>query len=87
MLTFLLRLVMQQAWDLPGIGRIAVLTCFDNQFPELWHQAYALGAKVVFWPTMMTTPDRDAISHARMFRYHIVANGNPGQLLDTTGRE
>ena len=32
-----------QAWDLPGIGRIAILICFDINFFELWHQAYALG--------------------------------------------
>ena len=44
-------------------------------FQELWHQAYALGAQVVFWPSMMATPDRDAISASRLFRYHVVANG------------
>ena len=67
-------------------------------FFELWHQAYALGAQVVFWPSMMSTPDRDAISAARLFRYHIVANGwktygaprpyySPGTVLDTTGTQ
>ena len=44
-------------------------------FQELWHQAYALGAQIVFWPSMMATPDRDAISASRLFRYHVVANG------------
>ena len=53
---------------------------------ELWHQAYALGAQVVFWPSMMTTPDRDAISLSRLFRYHVVANGSPGAIHDPTGR-
>ena len=37
-----------QTWDLPGIGRIAILICFDINFFELWHQAYASGAQVVF---------------------------------------
>ena len=32
-----------QAWNLPGIGRVAILICFDINFFELWHQAYALG--------------------------------------------
>ena len=74
-----------QAWDLPGIGRIAILICFDVNFMELWHQAYALGAQVVFWPSEMATPDRDMISLARLFRYHIVANGHPGAIIDSTG--
>lgn len=51
-----------QAWDLQGIGRVAILICFDVNCMELWHQAYALGAQVIFWPSMMATPDRDAIS-------------------------
>ena len=35
-----------QVWDLAGIGRVAVLICFDINYYELWHQAYALGAQV-----------------------------------------
>lgn len=64
-----------QVWDLPDVGRIAVLTCFDINFAEVWHEAYALGARIVFWPSMMRTPDRDAISYARLLRVNIVANG------------
>ena len=72
-------------WDLPTIGRVAILICFDINFYELWHQAYALGAQVVFWPSMMATPDRDAMSLARLFRFHVVANGSPGAIHDPTG--
>merc|ERR1712110_589813 len=75
-----------QVWDLPGLCRVAVLTCFDINFFEVWHQAYALGAQVVFWPSMMRTPDRDTISLARLFRFNIVANGKPGAILDSTGQ-
>ena len=57
-----------QVWDLQGVGRIAVLTCFDINFAEVWHQAYALGAQIVFWPSMMSTLDRDSVSMARAFR-------------------
>jgi hypothetical protein len=53
----------------------------------MYDQAYALGAKIVFWPSMMSTPDRDAISAARVFKYHVVANGSPGTVLDSTGRQ
>eukprot|EP01047_Picozoa_sp_COSAG01_P046829 COSAG01_NODE_4427_length_5035_cov_2.138574_6_plen_131_part_00 len=73
-----------QIWDLSGIGRIAILICFDINYYELWHQAYALGAQVVFWPSMMSTPDRDAISLSRLFRFHIVANGRWECLRDLT---
>ena len=31
-------------------GRVAVLVCWDEQFPELWHAVGAMGADVVFWP-------------------------------------
>jgi predicted amidohydrolase len=75
-----------QVWDLEGIGRVAILICFDINYYELWHQAYALGAQVVFWPSMMSTPDRDAISLSRLFRFHIVSNGRPGNIHDTTVR-
>jgi predicted amidohydrolase len=76
-----------QAWDLPGIGRIAIFICFDINFFELWHQAYALGAQAVFWPSAMQTPDRDMISLARLYRYHIVANGYPGDIINGMGRQ
>ena len=49
----------------------------DINYYELWHQAYALGAQVVFWPSMMSTPDRDAISLSRLFRYHVVVRETP----------
>ena len=61
-------------------------TCLRNFF-ELWHQAYALGAQIVFWPSAMQTPDRDMISLARLFRFHVVANGYPGSIVNTMGRQ
>ena len=120
-----------QVWDLPGIGRVAILICFGKKrqrpsafslccsimtttcvasqistttscgtLPTPWARRYAtrhpfaksldhpmLHAReqVVFWPSMMTTPDRDAISLSRLFRFHIVANGSPGAIHDNTG--
>jgi predicted amidohydrolase len=84
-------------FDMPGIGRIAIVMCFDVNFPEAWHGAYAMGAQIVFWPTVMGAPDRDVISYARLFRFHVVACGSrrldsahmdvkeSGMILDTTG--
>ena len=31
-------------------GRIALLTCFDLNFDELWQEAERQGAEIVFWP-------------------------------------
>eukprot|EP01052_Picozoa_sp_SAG31_P041985 SAG31_NODE_6525_length_1988_cov_1.174166_1_plen_651_part_01 len=87
-------------FDMPGIGRIAIVMCFDVNFPEAWYNAYALGAQIVFWPAEMGAPDRDVISYARLFRFHVVACGHSdagtpvgsaagikesGMILDTTG--
>ena len=87
-------------FDMPGIGRIAVVMCFDVNFPEAWFGAYAMGAQIVFWPTVMGAPDRDVQSYARLFRFHVVACGHydidrstgslpsigdSGMILDTTG--
>ena len=74
-----------QAWDL-DFGRVAILICMDINFPEVWHEAYALGAEVVLWPTTMTTPNFDSQSFARLYRYNVVAGGRPGDIVDVLGR-
>ena len=56
------------------------MLCVVLDLRIVWCQAYALGAQIVFWPSMMNTPDRDAISLARLFRVHIVCNGKPGEV-------
>jgi predicted amidohydrolase len=38
-------------WDLPGVGRVAFLTCYDANFPESWHDAFAQRADLVLWPS------------------------------------
>ena len=32
-------------------GRISILTCFDLNFPELWHECDAGNVDIVFWPS------------------------------------
>jgi predicted amidohydrolase len=32
-------------------GRIAILTCFDANFDEVWQEAERKGAEIVFWPS------------------------------------
>ena len=90
-----------QVYDVPLVGRVGIAMCFDVNFPEMWYQAYALGAQIMVWPTVMGAPDRDIISYARLFRFHVIACGsrridyengpaeaslkNSGMILNTIG--
>jgi predicted amidohydrolase len=78
-----------QAWDL-DFGRIAVLICFDINFPELWHEAAALGAEVVVWPTTMalfgSNPYPELVAYTLTHRFSIVGCGRPGATLDISGK-
>lgn len=64
-------------------GRIAILTCFDLNFPELWREASDKGAEIVFWPSAYGGgfPLR---GYAGIHAYYIVAVGN-GDFIDMTG--
>ena len=57
-------------------GKISILICFDINFAELWHEAYALGADAVIWPSAMnSTCDPTAPAYARLHQYHVVGVG------------
>jgi predicted amidohydrolase len=45
--------------DVPGIGKIGVVICYDIWFPELVRTLAAMGAEVIIVPTMTNTVDRD----------------------------
>lgn len=67
-------------------GRISLLTCFDINFPELWHEAYALGSELVVWPSAMnSSSDPSAPSYARLHQYHVAGVGTPGTVYQPTG--
>jgi hypothetical protein len=70
-----------EVFDLPGIARVAINTCFDIYFPEVWAEAAAMGAKIVFFPTDLSMPDANANRYAAIHRYHYVGNGQPGMVV------
>jgi deaminated glutathione amidase len=85
-------------FDVPGVGRMAVLNCYDLWFPETARAVTAMGAEVILHPVMTHTIDRDvdlnvAKASAAMFQCYLFdingleAGGN-GQscVLDPSGR-
>ncbi len=65
-------------------GRIAILTCFDINFPELWQQADLLGAEIVFWPSAYGG-GLPLNAYAMLHHYYVVPVG-AGNLIDVTGK-
>lgn len=65
-------------------GRIAILTCFDINFPELWQQADLLGAEIVFWPSAYGG-GLPLNAYAMLHHYYVVPVG-AGNLIDITGK-
>lgn len=66
-------------------GRIAMLTCFDLNFDEVWQEAERKGAEIVFWPSAYGG-GLPLSGYAMIHNYYIVAVGN-GNMIDLTGRE
>jgi len=65
-------------------GRIAILTCFDINFPEMWQQAELRGAEIVFWPSAYAG-GLPLTAYAMLHQYYVVPVGT-GNLIDVTGR-
>ncbi|MBN2312462.1 MAG: carbon-nitrogen hydrolase family protein [Sedimentisphaerales bacterium] len=65
-------------------GRISILTCFDLNFPELWHECDTKDVDIVFWPSAYgggSPLNAFAILH----HYYIVPVG-AGNIMDITGK-
>lgn len=45
--------------DIPGIGKVGIVICYDIWFPEVVRTLCAMGAEVILVPTMTNTIDRD----------------------------
>lgn len=64
-------------------GRIAILTCFDANFDEVWQEAERKGAEIVFWPSAYGG-GRVLNGYAMVHNYWIVAVGE-GNIIDPLG--
>jgi formamidase len=47
-------------FDIPDVGRIGLMVCYDGMFPELPRQLAWWGAELILQPTLTTTSDREA---------------------------
>ena len=47
------------AFDVPGVGRLGIMICYDGWFPEVARGLALAGAEVLLHPTLTTTADRD----------------------------
>jgi hypothetical protein len=65
-------------------GKIALLTCFDANFDELWQQAERKGAEIVFWPSAYGG-GLVLNGYAMIHNYYIAAVG-AGNFIDLTGQ-
>jgi formamidase len=45
-------------FDIPDVGRLGLLICYDGSFPETCRQLAWMGAEVVLQPSLTTTSDR-----------------------------
>jgi hypothetical protein len=65
-------------------GRIALLTCFDANFDEVWQEADRKGAEIVFWPSAYGG-GMPLNGYAMIHNYYVVAVGC-GNMIDVFGR-
>jgi hypothetical protein len=65
-------------------GRIAILTCFDANFDEVWQEAERKGAEMVLWPSAYGG-GMPLSGYAMIHNYFIVPVGF-GNMMDCFGR-
>lgn len=65
-------------------GKISILTCFDLNYPELWHKCDALDVDIVFWPSAYGGGS-PLNAFAILYHYYIVPVG-AGNIIDVTGK-
>jgi formamidase len=46
-------------FELPGVGRLGLMTCYDGWFPEVARGLALRGAEAIVQPSLTSTPDRE----------------------------
>lgn len=46
-------------FEIPGVGRLGVMICYDGWFPEVARGLALAGAELILHPTLTSTPDRE----------------------------
>jgi formamidase len=59
-------------FDIPGIGRIGLMICYEGWFPEIARGLALKGAEVIVQPSLTTTPDR--AEELVLARAHAIVN-------------
>jgi formamidase len=72
-------------FEIPGVGRLGLMICYDGWFPEVARGLALRGAEVILHPTLTSTPDREeelvlARSNAIVNQCYVV-NVNMGGVL------
>ena len=66
-------------------GRIAILTCFDLNFAELWFQCNEMDVDAVFWPSAYGGGS-PMNAFAMLYHYYVIPAG-AGNIIDVTGSD
>jgi deaminated glutathione amidase len=72
-------------FDVPGVGRLGLIICFDIWFPEMVRQLVWMGAEAIIAPTLTNTIDRNvelsiARANAATNQVYFVNINNSGRL-------
>jgi formamidase len=59
-------------FEVPEVGRVGVMICYDGSFPEVARGLALQGAELIVHPTLTTTPDRE--QELVMARANAIAN-------------
>jgi formamidase len=59
-------------FEIPGVGRIGLMICYEGWFPEIARGLALKGAEVIIQPSLTTTPDRE--EEIVLARAHAIVN-------------